>query len=82
MSHRNTFHPDIHANLLTHLPLDKMAANLADDVFYRIFLNENVWIAIKISLTFLPKGSVDNKPALVEAMAWHRTGEKPCFSIK
>ena len=27
---------------LTHLPLDKMAAILADDIFKGIFLNENV----------------------------------------
>ena len=26
-----------------------------DDIFKRIFLNENVWIAIKISLKFVPK---------------------------
>ena len=50
---------------LTHLPLDKMAAILADDIFKRIFLNENVRILIQISLKFVPKGSIDNKPALV-----------------
>ena len=31
---------------LTHLPQDKMATNLADNIFYCIFLNENVWISI------------------------------------
>ena len=42
-----------------------MTAILADDIFNCIFLNENVWIAIKISLKFVPKGPFDNNPALV-----------------
>ena len=42
-----------------------------------IFLNENVWIAIKISLKFVSKGPIDNKPAFVQVMAWRRTGDKP-----
>ena len=54
-----------------------MVANLADDIFNRILLNENVWILIKISLKFVPKGLIDNKPALVQVMAWRRTGDKP-----
>ena len=37
----------------------------ADDVFKCNFLNENVWIPIKISLKFVPKGSINNIPALV-----------------
>ena len=44
---------------------------ITDDIFKSIF-NEGVWISIKISLKFVPKG-----PALVQIMAWHRTGEKP-----
>ena len=42
-----------------------MAAILADDIFKFIFLNEKVWILIKISLRFVPNGSIDNIPALV-----------------
>ena len=37
----------------------------ADDTFKRIFLNENVRISIKISLKFVPKGQINNIPALV-----------------
>ena len=48
-----------------------------DDIFKRIFFNENVWIAIKISLKFVPKGPTDNIPALVQIMAWRRSGDKP-----
>ena len=48
-----------------------------DDIFKCIFLNENVWISIKISLKFVPKGPIDNIPALVQIMAWRRPGDKP-----
>ena len=36
-----------------------------DDIFKGIFLNENVLILIIISLRFVPKGLIDNNPALV-----------------
>ena len=49
----------------------------ADDVFKCNFLNENVWIPIKISLKPVPKGPINNIPALVQIMAWRRTGDKP-----
>ena len=48
----------------------------ADDTFKRIFLNENVRISIKISLKFVPKGLINNNPALVQIMAWRRSGDK------
>ena len=44
----------------------------ADDTFKRIFLNENVRISIKISLKFVPKGPINNIPALVQILAWRR----------
>ena len=49
----------------------------ADDTFTRIFLNENVRISIKISLKFVPKGPINNNPALVQIMARRRSGDKP-----
>ena len=49
----------------------------ADDTFKRIFLNENVRISIKISLKFVSKGPINNIPALVQIMAWRRSGDKP-----
>ena len=45
--------------------------------FKGIFLNENVWIAIKIPLKFVLKGSINSESALVQVMAWHQTGNKP-----
>ena len=62
---------------VTHLPLGKMAAILTDDIFKCIFLNENDRILIRISLKFVPMVPIDNKPALVQVMAWRRTGDKP-----
>ena len=47
------------------------------DIFKYIFLNENVWIWIKISLKFVPKGPINNIPSLVQIMAWRRPGDKP-----
>ena len=49
---------------------------LADDIFKCIFLNENDIIPIQISLKFVPGRPIDNKPALVQVMAWRRTGDK------
>ena len=49
----------------------------AEDTFKRIFLNENVWKSIKISLKFVPKVPINNIPALVQIMAWRRPGDKP-----
>ena len=51
--------------------------HFAYDIFKCIFLNENVWIPIKISLKFVPKGPINNIPALVQIMAWRRPGDKP-----
>ena len=51
--------------------------HFADDIFKCIFLNENVWIPIKISMKFVPKGPINNIPSLVQIMAWHRPGDKP-----
>ena len=48
-----------------------------DDILKWIFLNENVWISIEISLKFVPKCQINNILALVQIMAWRRPGEKP-----
>ena len=49
----------------------------ADDTFKRILLNENIRISTKNSLKFVPKGLINNIPALVLIMAWRRPGDKP-----
>ena len=40
-----------------------------DNIFKCIFLNQNVWIPIEISLKSVPKGPINN-------MAWRRPGDK------
>ena len=62
---------------LTHLPLGKMAASLADDNCKCIFFNENDRIPVRISLKFVPRSPIDNKPALVQVMACHLFSIKP-----
>ena len=52
-----------------------------DDNFKCIFLNKNIWISIKISLKFVPKGPINNIPALVQIMVWFRSGDKPLSEL-
>ena len=64
-------------SVLTHWGRDKMAA-ISQTIFFKfIFLNGNVWISIKISRKFVPKGPINNIPALVQIMTWRLTGDKP-----
>ena len=46
-------------------------------IFKSIFLNEIVSISIIISLKFIPKGPINNIPALVQIMEWHLPSDKP-----
>ena len=39
--------------------------HFADDIFRRIFMKGKFYILIKISLKFVPKGPINNTPALV-----------------
>ena len=48
-----------------------MAATLSDGIFRYIFVNEKFCILIRISLKFVPKGPINNIPALVQIMACH-----------
>ena len=54
-----------------------MAAILSFDIFKCIFFNEEIRISLKISLRFVPEGSIDYKSAMVQVMAWCRTDDKP-----
>ena len=51
--------------------------HFADDIFTCIFFNENCCILIKFSLKYVRKGPIDNNRALVQIMAWRRSGDKP-----
>ena len=65
MYHANTLRPRQNGR---HFP---------DDIFKWIFVNENAWISINISLKFVPMGLINNIPVWVEIMAWRRPGDKP-----
>ena len=63
-----------------------MAAISQTTVFKYILMNEKFWISIEISLKFVLMGLIDSnffffffdsKSALVQVMAWRRTGNKP-----
>ena len=62
---------------LTHWGRDEIDAITQTTFSSAFFLKENVWIPTKISLKFVPKGPISNIPALVQIMAWRRSGDKP-----
>ena len=53
-----------------------MAATLEDDIVNCIFINKKFCFSIQNSLKFVLRGPIDNRPALVQVMAWHRTLNK------
>ena len=63
---------------LLSLRLRQDDCHFADNIFnLSVFLNENVFIWLKISLKFVPKVRINNIPALIQIMAWRRSGDKP-----
>ena len=66
----------LHLQPLIYLPLDEIAA-----ILQTLFSDGFSWMKnlyfIKISLKFVPKGPIDNNPAMVQIMAWCRIGNKP-----
>ena len=63
--------------LLTHWGRDKIAAIFQKTSSKTFSLNENARISIKILLKFVPKGPINKIPALVQIIAWRRSGDKP-----
>ena len=63
------------------LRLRQNGRHFPDDICKCIFLNENVWISIRISLKFVAKGPINNIPALVQIMARRRPGNKPLSEL-
>ena len=75
-SSHSTDEVDIAININT-LRLRQNGCHFADDIFKHIFLSENIRIWSKIPLKFVPTGTVNNISALVQIMAWRRSGDKP-----
>ena len=76
-SYDDTFSYVVAINYVIHHPLDKMDAILANNIFKCIYLNENDRIPIQIPLKFVLSSPIGNKLALVQVMAWRRSGNKP-----
>ena len=60
-----------------HIEAETNCRHFTDDILKCIFVNENVWISITISLNVVPGGPINNSPPLVQIMAWRRPGDKP-----
>ena len=71
----------IYVSFLNTLRLWQSCCHFTDNIFKCIFLNENVWIWIKISIKLIPGGPVSNIPTLVQIMAWCRSGTKPLSEL-
>ena len=52
-------------NNLSLIEAETNGRHFPDNIFKCIFLNENALVSIKISLKFVPKGEINNIPALV-----------------
>ena len=52
-------------SFLNSSPPGQNGRSFADDIFICIFMNEKCCILVKISLKFVPKGPINNNPALV-----------------
>ena len=74
MTHSNTSVKNIYSSVNTLRPRQN-GRHFADNTFKRIIVNKK--IAIKISLKFVPKGPINNNPALVQIMGWRPPGDKP-----
>ena len=72
-----TQHGSLMEFILNTLRLRQNGHHFPDYIFKSIFLNENVWISINISLKFVPKGPINNIPALDQIMTWRQLGDKP-----
>ena len=57
-------------NIVNSLRLRQNGRHFPDDIFKYIFLNENVWISIKILLKFVPMSPIYNISSLVQIMAY------------
>ena len=58
-------------------PLSFRIIPMANNICKCFFFNGNCCILIRISVKFVPNGPINNIPALVWIMAWHRSGYKP-----
>ena len=73
-----TIHTKVwNANAFNTLRPKQNGRHFPHNIFKCIFLNDDVWISKTILLKFVPKGPINNIPALVQIMAWRLPGDKP-----
>ena len=58
------------------LPVNTLRLRQNGCHFQRHFTEWKVWISLKMSLKFAPRVRIDNIPAFVQMVAWHRPGHK------
>ena len=73
----STISAQTNADVFNTLRLRQNGCRFPDDNFKCNFLNEDLWISVKISMKFVPKGPINNIPALIQIMTWRRPGDKP-----
>ena len=64
------------ADLVNTLRPGQNGRHFPDDIFNCIFLNDNVYISIKIPLKFVPQGPINNILTLIQIMDWRHPGDK------
>ena len=57
------------------LQVNTLRPLVPDDICRCIFLNENAWLSIKISLKFVPMGPINNIKSLAPIVAWRWSGD-------
>ena len=76
LGQKGVIHNILNYDLVNTMGPRQNGRHFTDNIFKCIFLNENVWIFINISLKFVPLCQIHNIPALVQIMAWRQPGNK------
>ena len=58
-------------------PLRQNWCPFTDGILELIFLYDNCWILVSTQEKCLPEGPINNKPVLVQTIAWHWIGDRP-----
>ena len=63
--------------LLTHVPINQDGGRLTDNIFWSIFLNENIIVINYFPLGIVPKGHINKISPVVKKISWCQLGAKP-----
>ena len=76
LSGQNRFQTSCKMSVLTHW-IERKWPSFSRPHFQMHFLVSKLWIPNKIPMKFVAKGPINNVPALVQIISWHRPGNKP-----